>query len=295
MHMESNIINMKYDIHLHLTLNQLPKQEEMFISSAENMLGHLEKLGIEKGLLMSSGEGRTSPVMTNNECIEICKKSPDKFSWFCNLDYMNEDKIKERLLLYKSQGALGIGEFVINKWLDNSFIQSVFKAAEELSMPILIHMSPMEDYNYGVADRAGLPLLEEALNKYPRLKIIGHSQPFWHEISKDAETDIESRNKWGEGKVVKYGRLIELLNKYPNLYADLSANSGGHAIMRDEEFGLWFLNEYKDRLMFGTDMVNTDMVFPLGKWLDNKLIEGSVKEEVYIKLVRDNAREILGM
>lgn len=98
-------------------------------------------------------------------------------------------------MLYKSLGALGIGEFVINKWLDNSFIQSIFKAAEELSMPILIHMSPMEDYNYGVADRAGLPLLEESLNKYPRLKIIGHSQPFWHEISKDAETDIESRNK----------------------------------------------------------------------------------------------------
>lgn len=46
-------------------------------------------------------------------------------------------------MLYKSLGALGIGEFVINKWLDNSFIQSVFKAAEELAMPILIHMSPM--------------------------------------------------------------------------------------------------------------------------------------------------------
>lgn len=31
--------------------------------------------------------------------------------------------------------------------------------------------------------------------------------------------------------------------------------------MRDESFGLWFLETFQDRLMFGTDMVNTDMVF----------------------------------
>lgn len=46
----------KIDLHLHLTLNQLPKQENMFISSAENMLAHLKELGIEKGVLMSGGE-----------------------------------------------------------------------------------------------------------------------------------------------------------------------------------------------------------------------------------------------
>ena len=56
----------------------------------------------------------------------------------------------------------------------------------------------------------------------------------------------------------------ELFSKYPNLYGDLSANSGGQAIMRDSEFGLKFLEKYSDRLFFATDMVNTDMVFPLG-------------------------------
>ena len=44
------------------------------------------------------------------------------------------------------------------------------------------------------------------------------------------------------------GRVPELFAKYPNLYGDLSANSGSRAIMRDPEFGLWFLETYADRL-----------------------------------------------
>ena len=56
----------KIDLHLHLSLNQIPKQENMFISSAENMLPHLEKLGIGKGVIMSGGEEMT-PISNNKE------------------------------------------------------------------------------------------------------------------------------------------------------------------------------------------------------------------------------------
>ena len=66
--------------------------------------------------------------------------------------------------------------------------------------------------------------------------------------------------EWGKGPVKEGGRLVCLMRNYKNLYADLSANSGGCAIMRDEKFGLQFLEEFQDRLMFGTDMVNTDML-----------------------------------
>ena len=34
--------------------------------------------------------------------------------------------------------------------------------------------------------------------------------------------------------------------------------------MRDPEFGLNFLETYSERLFFATDMVNTEMIFPLG-------------------------------
>ena len=87
---------------------------------------------------------------------------------------------------------------------------------------------------------------------------------------------MKSRMEWGRGPVREGGRLVCLMRNYKNLYADLSANSGGCAIMRDEKFGLQFLEEFQDRLMFGTDMVNTDMVFPLGEWLDRQYQEGKI-------------------
>ena len=65
--------------------------------------------------------------------------------------------------------------------------------------------------------------------------------------------------------------------------------------MRDPEFGLAFLEAYADRLFFATDMVNKDMVFPLGAWLDEMLAAGKLREETYEKIVRGNARRIFGL
>ena len=284
----------KIDLHLHLTLEQLPKQNNMFISSAENMIPHLEKLGIKKGVLMSGGE-KQSPIGSNDENKRICEKYPENFSWMCNLDYFDIDSVYDRLAKYKSEGAIGVGELMINKRIDDLFLDKVFESAEKLDMPVLFHMSPEEGFSYGVVDESGLPLLEELLKKYPKLKVIGHSQSFWIEVSGDAPKDRDGRNSWGDGKVTSGGRIPELFAKYPNLYGDLSANSGGQAIMRDAEFGLKFLETYADRLFFATDMVNTDMVFPLGQWLDKQLELGNITKDTYEKICYKNAQDILGL
>ena len=137
--------------------------------------------------------------------------------------------------------------------------------------------------------------LGEVLKKYPRLKLLGHSQVFWIEMSGDAPAEKEARNQWGDGPVIPGGRVPELFEKYPNLYGDLSANSGSRAIMRDPEFGLAFLEKYADRLFFATDMVNKDMEFPLGAWLDEMAAAGKLSEETYEKIVRGNAQRIFGL
>ena len=284
----------KIDLHLHLTLRQIPKIGKMNLTSGKNMLAHLDELGIEKGVLMSSGE-KGMPFGTNAQNRAICEKYPDRYAWMCNLSPKNPETVYDRLALYKSQGAIGIGELTYNHKLSDPFLQAVFAAAEKLDMPITIHMSPEEGYSYGVVDDPGLPLLEEVLKTYPKLKILGHSQVFWIEMSSDAPKDKESRNQWGDGPVIPGGRVPELFEKYPNLYGDLSANSGSRAIMRDEAFGLAFLERYADRLFFATDMVNKDMVFPLGAWLDRMAAEGKLSEEAYEKIVRGNARRIFGL
>ena len=71
----------KIDLHLHLTLEQLPKQENNFISSAENMLPHLEELGIGKGVL----EYLATSSLLKEDSIIIVEASVET-----NFDYVEE-------------------------------------------------------------------------------------------------------------------------------------------------------------------------------------------------------------
>ncbi len=98
-----------------------------------------------------------------------------------------------------------------------------------------------------------------------------------------------------QGPVTPGGRVPQLFEKYPNLYGDLSANSAGCAIMRDLDFGLAFLERYADRLFFATDMVNTEMVFPLGAWLDRQCEEGRLSRAAHQAVCRENARRVFGL
>ena len=284
----------KIDLHLHLTPFQIPKLGKMNLASGKNMIPHLEELGIGKGVLMSTRE-KGLPFGTNKANKKICQRFPDRYAWMCALDPGSTEPVYDRLARFRAEGAVGIGEMTCNRRLDDPFLQTVFAAAEQLGMPVTIHMSPEVGYSYGVVDEPGLPLLEEVLRKYPKLKILGHSQTFWIEMSADAPKDRESRNSWGDGPVIPGGRVPELFEKYPNLYGDLSANSGSRAIMRDEAFGLAFLETYSDRLFFATDMVNADMVFPLGAWLDEQVAAGRLSREAYNRICFENAQRIFGL
>ena len=243
---------------------------------------------------MSSAE-KGLPFGTNKANKAICKKYPNIYSWMCTLKPSDTESVYSRLEACKKDGAIGIGELTINRRLDDPFLQALFAAAEKLDMPVTIHMSPEVGFSYGVVDNPGLPLLEEVLKNYPKLKILGHSQTFWIEMSGDAPKDKKERNQWGKGPIVPGGRVPELFEKYPNLYGDLSANSGSSAIMRDEEFGLSFLEKFSDRLFFATDMVNKDMVFPLGAWLDKMHKEGKLSDKAYNNICRDNAKRVFGL
>lgn len=284
----------KIDIHLHLSERPIPDGLGMKISSGAEMLPHLDELGIGFGIIMSSGETQAM-FGSNASCRRIAEQYPDRYAWMCGLDETEPETVYERLKQYREEGAVGVGELAVNHRLDHPFLEAVFQAAEALGLPVLFHMSPEEGFQYGVVDEPGLPLLERALNKYPKLIFIGHSQPFWHEISGDAGKSREERYEWGQGPVTPGGRLGQLFEKYPNLYGDLSANSGGCAMMRDEAFGLAFLEAWKDRLMFGTDMVNVDMEFPLGGWLDQKVEEGALSFAACQAIVSGNAKRIFGL
>lgn len=284
----------KIDLHLHCTRTPVPRTDKGFVSTAAEMVPHLEELGIEKAVLLSAGE--TGGMMACNEDLRcICEEDPAHFAWMCNLDPVEPETIRQRLARYKARGAVGIGELMINRRLDDPLLREIFSAAGELGLPVTFHMSPRVGFGYGVVDDPGLPLLEKTLQDFPDTIFLGHSQPFWIEMSGDAPTDPEGRNAWGQGPVVPGGRVPALFEKYPNLYGDLSANSAGCALMRDPEFGLAFLERYANRLFFATDMVNTEMVFPLGAWLDRQFAEGRLSRAAYESVCRKNAERVFGL
>jgi hypothetical protein len=48
------------------------------------------------------------------------------------------------------------------------------------------------------------------------------------------------------------------LGEFPNLYADMSANSGNNALSRDPDFSRGFIAKHQDKLIFGSDCSCSD-------------------------------------
>ena len=82
------------------------------------------------------------------------------------------------------------------------------------------------------------------------------------------------------GPVKRGGRLTKLLDRFPNLYCDLSAESGLNALRRDPENARAFLTRYQDRLLFGRDFWDDRLFTFLGTLdlpvsLRRKLLSGN--------------------
>jgi len=86
------------------------------------------------------------------------------------------------------------------------------------------------------------------LKAYPKTIFIGHANSFWANIS--AEVAPVS---YPSGRVKPGGLTDRMLADYPNLYGDLSANSGRNALGRDAEFAAEFLKRHQNKLMLGSD------------------------------------------
>ena len=280
----------KIDTHLHLAYEN-PNRENRTISTYKEMLPYFQKLNITKGILVSVGELLPN-LPKNEECIAIYRDDPEHYAWMCNPEPINPETVYDQLRLYKQQGAVGVGELTCNLPLNDPALHALFEAAGKLKLPITLHMSPAVGCSYGVVDEPGLVLLEECLQKFPDTVFVGHSACFWCEISGNAPTDPKGRNGYPSGAVTPGGRISELLEKYPNLYCDLSATSGGQAILRDEAHGLAFLEQFSNRMMFATDMTQVGTEYPLWSWLDQKAALGQLSMDAYRSICFENAKRL---
>lgn len=292
------------DTHVHVRDHVSPERlSGGTYPSPERAMEVLQPLGIQRAVILPGIYGdAVHDIQGNGEILSICERYPDFFVPFMNilptqLTNTPDADLGYLMRFYKDHGCRGIGEMAYNTPLDDPLLENLFRHAEENELPVLFHMGYQKGVCYGLIDYLGLPLLEQALQRFPRLQFIGHSQPFWAEISGDVTE--ESRRGYPTGPVTP-GRLVELFRNYPNLWADLSPATGGsgfNAIRRDPEFGYGFMEEFQDRLLFATDLAGptTSEQMALVPYLQEAVAAGKLTPAAFAKIAHENAEKLLGL
>jgi uncharacterized protein len=227
----------------------------------------MDELGIEKTVVLSGAHGRAF-----EEVVARYRKYPGRFSVWCGFDYTGYDQpgygpaaVADLERCFRA-GAEGVGEMgdkgkgmSFNQpaaWgmhFDDPRMDPLLAKCGELGLPVSIHVAdpmwmylPMDETNDGLMNALSwrldnqtnilshaelLGTLERAVRKHPRTFFVAcHFANCCYDLAK----------------------LGALLDRYPNLYADISARYAEtapipRAVRR-------FYEKYSSRLVYGTDM-----------------------------------------
>jgi len=287
------------DVHAHIYKYQYPNENgEMLFVTLDELIEKHDEMGIERAILLPIVSSEAYMPQSVGEIIDIANESGGRFIPYCNIDpriYSNSSDapIGRLLEYYKKLGCRGIGEVMPNlPWLDPRF-QNLLRHVEQAGFPLIFDMTGNLNGGYGIYDDPGMPQLEVCLDRFPDLLFIGHGPAFWAEISVlHAPSD---RHGYPKYPVVEEGRMPQLMRKYPNLAAELSAGSGGNALTRDREYAVHFLNEFKDKLMFGTDICTKNNVYPTAQFLKELNVSREISADTFEMIARENAIRLLGI
>lgn len=224
----------------------------------------------------------THPGIPLSDLIDTQKQYPARFIvGFCPHPlWINAPAMLESA--YNMHGVRVCGEWKFRVPFDDPRSLEIFRMAGRLKLPVVLHLDvpqlpdaktgkPVFQANwYGGTVAA----LERALQACPETNFIGHAPGFWREISGDADA---SPSPYPNTPVTPGGRLYPLLDRYPNLFADLSAGSGRQALSRDPAHAKDFLTRYADRLLFGRDYYGPE----LHTFLQTLPLAPAVVEKIY--------------
>jgi hypothetical protein len=285
------------DIHVHFrSIPGFPRWGKPAYATPEQLIERYDKLGIEKAVVLPGVSPECSYVPQSNEEVIKVARETGRFIPFCNIDpraisNSSQAPLGDILKYYRDQGCKGIGEITANLAFLDPKVQNLFKHVEAVGLPLTFHIAARFGRIYGLYDDPGLPQLEESLKRFPKLKFFGHSQSFWAEMA-PLKSEFD-RFIYPDYPVEEEGVVPKLMRQYPNLYGDLSAGSGCNALKRDRDYAIKFMNEFQDRLMFGTDICAPDTPTPLVDFMLDLLKSGDISEAVFKKIARENAVRIL--
>jgi uncharacterized protein len=219
------------DIHLH------PKQDE------GGEIKHMDGCGVTQSVILGRADVR-------DQIKSRMAQAPGRMTFFASVDVTRTDALQVLRAVAKD-GAIGFGEMKSRVAADGPEMKQVYALAADLGLPVLLHF---QDGPKGETYNEGIQRFEAILKAYPKTTFIGHANSFWANISAEAPAEIS----YPKGSVKRGGVTDRFLSDFPNLYGDLSANSGRNALARDPEFARDFLKRHQDKLMFGSDCPCTD-------------------------------------
>ena len=265
-------------------------------ASPEEVLRRYDEIGIEKGVLLPLIGPEVYLPQSNEDILDMCADSGGRFIPFCNIDPRGmtnspDAPLGDWLRHYRDRGCRGIGEVMPNLPFEDLRCQNLFKHAEDIGLPLTFDISTRIGGDYGLYDDPGLPQLERTLRRFPGLKILGHGPAFWAEIGPLKQP--ADRAGYPSYSFEHEGVVPRLFRRCPNLLGDLSAGSGFNALARNPDYAVQFLNEFQDRLLFGTDICSVEADLPLPGFLIDLLEQGRLTQEVFNKIARDNAVHLL--
>jgi uncharacterized protein len=285
------------DVHAHAyRLPGPPQDGRTTFCQVDQLLARWDELGVERGVVLPLIGPEVYLPQANEDILEMAEQTNGRIIPFCNIDpcgILNSPDAPLYIWLrhYKEKGCKGVGEFMPNLPFNHPLVLNLFAHAEALELPVTFDTSDRIGGTYGLYADPGMAQFEECLQRFPRLKFFGHGPEFWAEIA--ALDPPGHRSGYPSHPVREEGVVPRLFREYGTLYGDLSAGSGANALMRDPDYAVRFLNEFQDRLMFGTDVCAFEQELPLAAFLRDLLAQGKIIPAVFHKVAKDNAIRLL--
>ena len=217
------------DIHLH------PR------ATTEANILHMDGAGVTKAVLLTGANAEDRAKLA-------VAAHPSRLIRFAAID-VTQPNAAAYLRSAVQSGAKGFGEIKSQVAAAGPEMQRLYALAAELNVPILIHFQEVSQPGSPGTFNTGLKQFDATLRKFPKTTFIGHADAFWANVSADYAEDTS----YPKGPIKPGGVTDSFLGEYPNLYGDMSANSGNNFLMRDPEFAAGFVERHQNKLMFGSD------------------------------------------
>lgn len=261
------------DVHTHTSMSRIKTSADV-----DAWVRTMDEVGIERSIVFTGAHGAAF-----DRQVELYSRHPGRFQLWCSFPADNIDApdyservVRELERCYR-KGARGVGE-ITDKGsgiqsgalprakrlhFDDKRLDALWKKCAELKLPVNIHVAdhpscwrPLGPEQERTPDFQGFNLYGKDVLSYEELLASRDRM-----LERHSGTTFIACHLGNQGN--NLAALGKVLERYPNLYVDISARD--YEVGRQPRAAAKFLAQYRDRVLFGTDM-GADAAMYRGWW-----------------------------